>query len=153
MTKPKVLISDKMSPRAAEIFRELTRNPTYVTPGHAHNNLGWAYYNMGMRDEALEQFQLAVMFQPEHCLAYNNQGMIYEEMGNVRQAERAYESAISRCADYPEPRYRLGVILSASGDYSDLSRAHDLFQECYDASPESSYGQRCLEYLGVSRLD
>lgn len=131
---------------AAERFRELTRMPTYQTPGHAHNNLGWALYQMGDLRGALEQFELAVMFQPDMCLAYNNQGLMYEELGNIASAQRAYERAIrGDCTSYQEPMFRLGALLAV---YElDLPRAIELFEECYDVSPESTFGMRCAEYL------
>ena len=144
-----VYLSQERWDDAIVIYEELVRNPTYQTPGHAHNNLGWALYNLGLVDDALEQFELAVMFQPEHCLAYNNQGIILDEQGHHRDAQRAFENAIDRCEEYAEPRYRLGVILVQTG--SDYERAEQLFQECYDTMPDSSYGQRCAEYLSVYR--
>lgn len=133
--------------RAADLFRALTRAPTYTTPGHAHNNLGWSLYRMGQHREALEQFQLAVMFQPEHCLAYNNQGLVHEELGNPREAAEAYERAIRRCSGYAEPRFRLGRLLITEN--GDLQRARRVLQECSDLAPEGRTGRRCREYLEV----
>ncbi len=130
---------------AAVIFRELTRAPTYLTPEHALNNLGWAQYNLGLYREALDNFELAVEFQPEHCLAWNNQGLAWERLDNLPDARRAYDAAVRRCDDYPEPRYNLAMIaLNVDGD---TETARTLLQECVDAQPESNLGRRCLEYL------
>lgn len=133
---------------AAERFRELTRMPTYQTPGHAHNNLGWALYQLGDVRGALEQFELAVMFQPDMCLAYNNQGLMYEELGNVAAAQRSYERALrGDCTSYQEPMFRLGALLAVH--QIDMTRAVELFGQCYDVSPESTFGMRCAEYLSM----
>ncbi|MFT4704800.1 MAG: Tfp pilus assembly protein PilF [Bradymonadia bacterium] len=129
---------------AEELFRALTRIPTYFTPGHAHNNLGWALMSQGDHSQAVEQFELAVLFQPELCPAYNNRGIAQEELGLLRAAERAYEDAIERCSSYAEPRYRLGVLLWREGE---IEAAEELFEECEDMGPNSDFGRRCAEYL------
>lgn len=131
---------------AVEVYEELTSFPTYSTPGHAHNNLGWAYYQLGRTRQALEQFTLALMFQPEHCLAWNNQGIVHQDLGNIQESRRSFEQAVSQCANYAEPRYRLGSLLLALPQ-PDLSRVQTLFQECFDLEPLGAFGRRCEEYL------
>ena len=130
---------------ALEVYEDLISEPTYMTPGHAHNNLGWAHYNQGRCREALDHFDFAIMFQPDHCLAYNNRGLALECVGDVREASRAYEGAVERCATYQEPRYRLAMLLLQLD--RQVERAYTLLEECNDIMPESDYGRRCLEWL------
>jgi len=144
-----VLLHTERWDEAVELFSALTRVDIYNTPQHAHNNLGWALYNLGRYQEALDQFELAIMFEPDYCLAYNNKGMALERLGHTRDAQRAYDGAVRRCATYAEPHYRLAVLLVQSSD--EVERAFELFQRCYDMQPESLYGQRCFEYLSLSR--
>jgi type IV pilus assembly protein PilF len=132
---------------AVTIFRELTRTPTYMTPEHALNNLGWAQYNLGMYRDALTNFQMAVEFGPDHCLAWNNQGLAFEALGNVSDARRAYEQAIRRCDDYPEPNYNLAIM--AMNVDENLEEATVLFEACVAAAPDSAFGTRCQEYLNA----
>lgn len=139
-----VMLQEERWEQAEDLFRTLTRVPTYITPGHAHNNLGWALYNQRRYDDAAEQFEMAIMFQPELCQAYNNQGLTEEALGLTRAAMESYEDAIERCDRYAEPRYRLGAIYWRMGD---LETGLDLFEECYDIAPESEYGERCWEYV------
>ena len=93
----------------------------------------------------MENFDLALRFQPEHCLAYNNLGMAHEALANHRQAVRAYEEAIDRCDDYQEPLYRLPVLLIRLE--RDEERAYALLERCVELSSETTIGQRCLEYV------
>ena len=130
---------------AATLFRELTRVPTYMTPEHALNNLGWAQYNLGLYRDALTNFQLAVEFGPDHCLAWNNQGLAFEALDNLTDARRAYQQAIRRCDEYPEPHYNLAII--AMNVDQNVEEAIALFQACVDAAPDSRFGTRCQEYL------
>lgn len=141
-----VLLIQERWDEAAETFRALTRTPTYRTPGHAHNNLGLALLQMGQTREAAEQFDMAILFQPELCLAYNNRGVAMDRLGNQREAVRAFEQGIARCPEqYVEPRYRLGVILAQ--DPAQVARAMEMFTACVTNNPDSEFGQRCQEYL------
>lgn len=134
---------------AAEIFRMLSRVPTYETPAHAYNNLGWAQFNLGLTRDALANFQLATEFGPDHCKAWNNLGLAWEELGNMPEARRAWEVAVdlSVCDTFAEPYYHLGVaVLDLDGD---LPRAQELFDACVEAEPGSSVSRRCEEYLAA----
>ncbi len=130
---------------AEELFRDLTGAPTYATPGHAYNNLGWALYRQNLYSEALENFDLAIMFQPEHCLAYNNKGLTYEAMSNYRPAVAAYTEALERCRDYQEPYYRLAVLLMRLD--RDPERVSELLDQCIELGDSTALGMRCYEYI------
>jgi Tfp pilus assembly protein PilF len=130
-------------PRAEDLFTRLVSEPTYLTPGTARNNLGWAIYNQGRTREALDLFEQALLFQPDLCQAYNNAGTAHADLGDWREAIRRFEDAIERCATYAEPRYRLGVLIADS----DPARARALFDECHTLGPDSTWGRRCGEYL------
>jgi Tfp pilus assembly protein PilF len=142
-----VYLSMRRWEEAEDVFRALTRVPTYNTPGNALNNLGWALYNQGRHREALEQFDTAILFQPDLCLSYNNRGLTLEQIGNRREAQRAYEQAIRRCDAYTEPQYRLALLLLAHETEEDLRRGVELLERCVELGRESEYGTRCSEYL------
>ena len=131
---------------AIDIFLPLTEEPTYRTPGNAHNNLGWALFKMRRYDEAAEHFRSAVQFQPELCQGYNNQGLTYEALGQPADARKAYESCLARsgCKRYAEPRYRLANLLLTSGD---VEGALAQFQSCAEAEVGTQFADSCREYL------
>lgn len=132
--------------QAIDIFLPLTEEPTYRTPGNAHNNLGWALFKLRRYDEAVEHFRSAVQFQPELCQGYNNQGLTYEALGQPADARKAYESCIARtgCKRYSEPRYRLANLLLTGGD---VEGALAQFQACAEAEVGSQFADSCREYL------
>jgi Tfp pilus assembly protein PilF len=136
---------------AEEIFRALTRTPTYITPGHAHNNLGLSLMRQGRAREAVEQFDMAIMFQPELCLAYTNKGEALESMGVHADAIESYEDciALSGCNDYQLPRYRLGIMLLEAGD---TMGGLGYLAECADIAPSTELGERCVEYLEAAGI-
>lgn len=131
---------------AADIFEELLNEPLYTTPELAHNNLGWAYFNLRKYSKALEHYKMATFLKPQMCLAYNNMGRVHEKMGNILEAKSQYEKAIRKCPNsYAEPHFNLGKILQRQG--LPESQAH--FQRCQQIEPDSNLGDRCRQYLQV----
>lgn len=131
---------------AAELFEGLLEEPLYTTPELAHNNLGWAYFNLRRYPSALENYKMAVFLKPQMCLAHNNMGRVHEAMENVLEAKRQYETAIRRCpGQYAEPHFNLGKILQRQG----LPEAKAHFDRCQRIEPESNLGARCRQYLEV----
>ncbi|MBA2661244.1 MAG: tetratricopeptide repeat protein [Bradymonadaceae bacterium] len=129
---------------AEEVYLELLDEPLYTTLELAHNNVGWAYYNMRRYSEALEHFRMASFLKPEMCLADNNLGLTFEAMNNRSEAVSAYRRAINKCPiNYQEPHLNLGKILQEQGD--ERARLH--FQRCVELQPNSTVAERCREYL------
>ena len=131
---------------AEVLFLELLDEPLYTTPELAHNNVGWAYYNMRRYAEAREHFRMATFLKPEMCLAHNNMGLVHEAMSNRSEAVNSYRRAIERCpANYAEPHFNLGKLLQEQGHPK--AAAH--FRRCMELQPQSNLGERCREYLKV----
>lgn len=131
---------------AEVIYLELLDEPLYTTPELAHNNLGWTYYNMKRHGEALEHLRMASFLKPEMCLADNNLGLVYEAMGNRREAASMYLRAISKCpTNYQEPHFNVAKLMADEGD--PRARAH--FARCVELRPTSTIADRCREYLRI----
>lgn len=130
---------------ATVLFEELLAEPLYTSPELAHNNLGWAYYNMRRYPEAIEHFRMATFLKPQFCLGYNNLGMALEATGDRSGAVKQYNRAIELCpTNYAEPHFNLGKLYQASGD---MRQARSHFQRCSELSPHNKLGERCREYL------
>ncbi len=129
---------------AAEVFQELLDESMYPTPELAHNNLGWAQYNLGRYDDAKEHLEMAVFLKPEMCLASNNLGLTHREMGNISEAVENFEQAIRKCPDnYAEPHFNLAKIMADRGN----PKASRHFEKCVEIEPETNLGKRCRNYL------
>lgn len=87
---------------AMPLFQDLIQDDTYRRPGHAHNNLGWAFYKKGDSENALKQFRYATLQSPDLCQPYNNMALIYLDQRDVEQAEKYIERGIKRCPAYAE---------------------------------------------------
>lgn len=131
---------------AAKIFQELLEEPLYTTPELAHNNLGWAYFNLREYSKAIEHFNMAIFLKPQMCLAYNNLGRTYEAMSRYDKAERQYRKALRKCPNnYAEPHFHLAKLLQQRGD----PRAQAHFKKCLEIQPDSNLADRCRQYLQV----
>ena len=131
---------------AVELYKRLADESMYPNPELAHNNLGWAQYNLRRYDKALANFKQAIFLKPKMCLAYNNAGLTYQALGNSSKAIDNYRKAIRKCpSNYAEPHFNLGKILQKRG----TPKARHHFDRCVEISGETNLSDRCREYLQV----
>ena len=129
---------------AIEVYQKLTSNIMYVTPGHGHNNLGWAWYKKGDFDKAARHFRMAINLAPELCVAQNNLGLVMMQQRNTRRATKFLKRAIKKCPKYAEPHYHLGRAYSDTGSFTD---ARASFERCLKLAGDSKWGDRCAQRL------
>lgn len=65
-------------------------------------NLGGIYYQLGLWDEAIRQFQIAIRLKPDFTNAYYNAGHALEAKGNLNQALTVYEAVKTLASDDKE---------------------------------------------------
>lgn len=85
------------------------------------NKTGLAYHHLFALDEAMKDYQLAIMLDPHYAEAYNNLGAVYHGKREFGLAERMYKrslkyqphAAVTYCnlgtAYFAESRYKQGV--------------------------------------------
>lgn len=75
----------------------LFRHTLEVTENNwlAHNNLGCVLDNQGQTDEAIRQYQEAILFKPSYAETHNDLGYLWAEHGeNLDQARAMIERAV-----------------------------------------------------------
>lgn len=131
---------------AEEDFKELLERPLYPTPELAHNNLGWAYFNLRQYPKSIEHYKMAIFLKPQLCLAYNNLGLAHQKVGARTEAAQNFQSAISKCPNnYAEPHFNLGKMMQEEGH----PKASLHFRRCVEIEPQSNLGARCRQYLSL----
>lgn len=85
-----------------------------------HYNLGMAYKEMGLLEDALEEFRVAAR-SPEHSReAYTCMAMVYRETDRLGDARAALKMALAGSTNTPEDEvailFELGVLAEEEGD-------------------------------------
>ena len=78
--------------KAAECFKRIIN----INSQHyrAYYNLGIAYYNLELLDEALLAYDEALKIKPDYEYVYYNKGLIYEMMEMFDEALELYKKAL-----------------------------------------------------------
>ncbi len=143
-----VLVHEKRYDDAIKTLRESATNIVNRNPHLAWGNLGWAYYEKGQYQQAIEALTQAVRHQSRFCLGFYRLGQSYVALRQYEQAE----DALTRCLEVPdegcknlqdawhlrgEARAQLGMRQDAIAD----------FERCVELSAESDAGRTCQGYL------
>jgi len=75
-------------------FKEKVSEHVAADDVAAHYDLGTAYMEMGLFDEAIAQFQMALRASPTHLPTHEVMGRCWMEMGKPDMAVRALERAL-----------------------------------------------------------
>ena len=86
-----------------------------------HYNLGMAYREMGLVEDALQEFRVAARSQEKARDAYTAMALVYREQGNRADARAALKMALAAPSNTPEDRaailYELGDLAEEEGDF------------------------------------
>ncbi len=142
------LVHMKRYDDAISVLRGAASNILNRNPHLAWGNLGWAYYEKGQFDAAIEALAQSVRQQARFCLGFYRLGKTYVA---VRDFERA-EDALTRCLEVSdtgcrnlqdawhlrgEARAKLGLRQDAIAD----------FERCVEIASDSDAGRACQGYL------
>lgn len=85
-----------------------------------HNALGVVYRKRGIMDKAIREYKMAITLGEKSSTEgsrpvasgglYNNLAIAYREDGKFKEAEEAYQRAISTDANFAAAHYNLGVL-------------------------------------------
>ena len=73
------------------------------------NNRGFAYYNLGRYDRAIQDYDQAIKLNPNDAEAFNSRGISYSDKGQLDRAIQDYDQAIK-----PNPNYTVAIKNRAS---------------------------------------
>lgn len=89
---------------AIKEFEIVLRDVLYLTPFHAWNNMGLAYYNKGDLPRSIECFTRAITLKPDLGVAYFNLGLAYRDASKTEDAARAFQEVIRLAPQSPHAR-------------------------------------------------
>ena len=76
----------------------------------AHYNLGIAYFNLELFEEALNACEIAIAIKPDYKHCHYNIGLIYEERENLEKAIEAHQKALKIDPDFVYAKQALMAI-------------------------------------------
>jgi tetratricopeptide (TPR) repeat protein len=131
--------------RAVAVFRRLIElNPD---DAYALNYLGYSFAERGIHlQEAVELLQRAIRIEPDNGAFHDSLGWAYYHLGDLAEAERALETALSQMDDHEDSEQ--AVILDHAGDIADSlgkrEEARRHWQRALELTPENRELQRKL---------
>jgi tetratricopeptide (TPR) repeat protein len=86
------------------------------------STLGWAYWEVGRREDALALWRRLLALNPDHPLPHTQLGNGYAGMGQLGLAEKHLRRAVELDPQAVQPRLLLGAIYRWSGRYEESIR-------------------------------
>ena len=83
--------------------------------GRGHNQLGVAYRDQGLMEDAFREYQKALSLEPEMAEAHANLGVIYGTFGNYNEAINEFRISLKYAPKRLEPRNNLGLAYLRTG--------------------------------------
>jgi cellulose synthase operon protein C len=105
----------------------------------------------GHSSDAISTLQTAIKNGPDNGLAYYHLGVANEHLGNLVQAERAWQDAVRRLPTLVEAQRSLALVALREGNMADLEQYSSQMIGIQPASPEG-YTLRAVSYIRRSRL-
>jgi tetratricopeptide (TPR) repeat protein len=97
------------------------------------NLKGVELYKQGRFFLANAEFLSSIEIFPEYAEAYNNIGLTYKQMGDMKSAEENYQKAIQYKPGYPEAMNNYGILLEAKGN---SNAAREYFKKAILIAPD-----------------
>ena len=107
----------------------------------AHNNIGYAWLQPGMRghlNEAIEHLEKALSLRPDYADAHKNLGQALVEAGRQKEAIEHFQQALRLRPDDADTHYRLGCAYSFTGDHA---KVIEELEQCLRLNPNHAEAQ------------
>ena len=98
-------------PNAIQTFTLLSEDLLYATPHYALSNLGWAYFNQRQYRLALDAYGKALQTHPDFLTAHRGIGRTHMALGELQEALRHFETALSFAPQDPDLWYQKALCL------------------------------------------
>lgn len=114
-----------------EHFRQLAREQP--DDAEAHYNLGIAFGENDLPEEANAAYQKAIELDPDYLGAYYNLGCNYLRAGELDESEKSFKTAIQLAPEFAPARFMLGVVY---GELLDFEKAIRTTKEGLQHAPD-----------------
>ena len=106
---------------------------TALKAAKAKNIKGVELYKQGRFFLAKMEFLSSIEIFPEYAEAYNNIGLTYKQLGDIKNAEDSYKKALQYKPGYPEAMNNYGILLETKGN---SNAAREYFKKAVLIAPD-----------------
>ena len=143
-----ILIHQKRPRDAIAVLKPLCEDILYQTPEKAWGNLGWAYFEAGEIDRAIEALRRSIAAQPLFCVGSFRLGLAYERRGELAPAlasfTRALDTKAPECGQLQEAWWGRARVAERLGQTDSIRT--DL-ERCVELSSLTETGKNCRTLL------
>jgi Tfp pilus assembly protein PilF len=108
-------LKEKAPAKSIEVKREGEKEPPFASEILTHFNLGVQLYSQREFLKAIQAYRKVIELDPTYIEAYNNLGIIYQEIGDLDRAFEAFQKAIEINPQYEKGHNNLGILLYLKG--------------------------------------
>lgn len=106
---------------------------TAIEAAKIRNINGVELYKQGSFSLAKMEFLSSIEIFSEYAEAYNNLGLTYKQLGDMKGAEDSYKKALQYKPSYPEAMNNYGILLEAKGN---ANAAREYFKKAVFIAPD-----------------
>ena len=120
-------------------FKEVTGSLVYASPHFPLSNLGWAYYNKKMYEQAEKYYDEALEIAPKFINALRGLGLTYMAMGKIPEGVEVLESAV---AEYPREAQLYFDLATGYTLLHDYESALNAYKKVDELAPKSALSRQ-----------
>ncbi len=133
LTQPARTVEDVPS-KSMGLDRQTDKNQTSVSEATTHFNQGVDFYRKRNNVKAIQAYEKVIQIDPMFIEAYNNLGVLYQEMGHYDKALEVFQKAIQINPQYEKILNNLGTLLLLRERYEESKEA---FQKALIINPNN----------------
>jgi tetratricopeptide (TPR) repeat protein len=118
-----VLYSKGQIEEALELLGNFIKD--YPNESLLYNICGICYFGRGQFTKAVENFELALLIDPDYAEAHSNLGAAFQELVQFEAALRCYKRALMIKPDYVEAHSNLGNVLKNLGQLNAAVKSYE----------------------------
>lgn len=118
----------------------------YREPYVARCNKGTALWNMGRKDEGVEELQACLAKAPKYCDGRRELGRLLLRDGRTREAVEQLSAYAEACDLRPDAHQQLGIARMKAGD---MAGAKASFERCRELGGSTPVGAECERSLSL----
>jgi len=117
-----------------------------------HSRKGWSFYNLGLLDHALDEYEILIQLVPDDSDHRNHLGMVIAQKGRLDDAIREFQTAIKLKPDNYHAHNNLAIAFRALNKYDLAIEEYKLSIQINPTQAGPHYNLGTL-YLIQGRLD